>query len=366
MSVKYDENMRDEEDSGMDIEKLDLSVRTYNAFKRAGVNTVDDYFRVGEEPLKRLVGEKSFEEFIRAVKRIAPVPQEAGEISETFNYAVLSAELGDYLRQKEEQLKNEYMSFTANCGRIFAEAQERLAKNGFGEDNGIFRKWISSMGFAKSTVYRMIDIYKFRLSQIGTDEGKQFFDALPKTLQADISAPSAPPELVEQVMSGDITTHKEYIALKKELEAAEDLNAVLSAEKEQLHKASKANLEKLDEERERSAELEQQIKSLESRPRDVAVQSDPEDARRIAELEKELENLHSKSNELDFGDDDGVSADKLSEFYEMLHGKVLSALKDCKAFVLSGDLPQAVKDRAVGRFGTLKDLIAMYIEDMEE
>ena len=368
MSVKYDENMRDEEDSGMDIEKLDLSVRTYNAFKRAGVNTVEDYINnPDKDKLKDVIGSKAVDEFLSASGNTLPVPQEsAEEIAETFNYAVLSAELGDYLRRKEEQLKNEYMSFTANCGRIFAEAQEKLAKHGFGESNGVFEKWITAMGFAKRTVYRMIQIYEYRSCQIGTNEGKQFFDALPKTLQADISAPSAPPELVEQVMSGDITTHKEYIALKKELEAAEDLNAVLSAEKEQLHKASKANLEKLDEERERSAELEQQIKSLESRPRDVAVQSDPEDARRIAELEKELENLHSKSNELDFGDDDGVSADKLSEFYEMLHGKVLSALKDCKAFVLSGDLPQAVKDRAVGRFGTLKDLIAMYIEDMEE
>lgn len=385
----------------MDIEKLDLSVRTYNAFKRAGVNTVDDYFRIGEEPLKRLVGEKSFEEFIRAVKCIAPVPQEASEISETFNYAVLSAELGDYLRQKEEQLKNEYMSFTANCGRIFAEAQEKLAKNGFGEDNGIFRKWISSMGFAKSTVYRMIDIYKFRLSQIGTDEGKQFFDALPKTLQADISAPSAPPELVEQVMSGDVTTHKEYIALKKELESQKQMYSKVHDENQELRRDrvnalnradnaerelsdAKAEIEKLSREADEAdreydamadrechyeteiCELKHQIKELESRPRDVAVQSDPEDAKRIAELEEEIKNLRSKPNELDFGDDDGVSADKLSEFYEMLHGKVLAALKDCKAFVLSDDLPQIVKDRAVGRFGTLKDLITMYIEDMEE
>ena len=208
--------------------------------------------------------------------------------AETFNYAVLSAEMGDYLRRKEEQLKNEYMNFTANCGRIFAEAQERLAKNGFGDDNGLFRKWITSMGFSKSTVYRMIDIYKFRLSQIGTDEGQAFFDALPKTLQADISAPSAPPQLVEQVMNGDITTHKEYIELKKQLEAAEERNAVLSAEKEQFHRASRANLEKLNEERDRSAELEQRIKSLESQPRDVAVQADPEQERKFSETLRRL------------------------------------------------------------------------------
>ena len=91
-------------------------------------------------------------------------PERAEEISGAFNYAVLTAELGDYLRRKEEQLKNEYMNFTANCGRIFAEAQEKLAKHGFGENNGVFEKWITSMGFKKSTVYEMIKIHQFRSS----------------------------------------------------------------------------------------------------------------------------------------------------------------------------------------------------------
>lgn len=212
----------------------------------------------------------------------------AEQISETFNYAVLSAELGDYLKRKEEQLKNEYMNFTANCGRIFAEAQEKLAKHGFGENNGVFEKWITSMGFTKPTVYRMISIYNFRSSQIETNEGQAVFDALPKTLQADISAPSAPPQLVEQVMNGDITTHKEYIALKKELEAAEEQNAVLSAEKEQFHRASKANLEKLNEERERNSELEQQIRELESRPVDVMVQTDADAERKFNETIRKI------------------------------------------------------------------------------
>lgn len=190
----------------------------------------------------------------------APVRNERiEEISGTFNYAVLSVEIGEYLKHKEEQLKNEYMNFTANCGRIFAEAQEKLAKHGFGENNGVFEKWITSMGFKRDTVYRMINVFNFRSSQIATNEQAQLFDGLSKSLQYEIAKPSAPPELVEQVMSGDITTHKEYIKLKKELEAAEEHNAVLTAEKEQFHRASKANLEKLNEERERNSELEKQL-----------------------------------------------------------------------------------------------------------
>lgn len=291
---------------------------------------------------------------------------QAAAAAETFNYAVLSAEMGDYLRRKEEQLKNEYMNFTANCGRIFAEAQEKLAKHGFGENNGIFEKWITAMGFTKPTVYRMISIYNFRSSQIETNEGQAVFDALPKTLQADISAPSAPPQLVEQVMNGDITTHKEYIELKKQLEAQMQRYSKALDENQSLRRDRVNAMNRAERKEMQVAELEQRIKSLESQPRDVAVQADPEAEQRISELEEELAELREHNEELDFGyGSDSLSADQLSEIYETLHGKVLSALKDCKAFINMSNLPQIVKDRASGRFGTLKELIEWYMEEME-
>lgn len=219
----------------------------------------------------------------------------AEQISETFNYAVLSAELGDYLKRKEEQLKNEYMNFTANCGRIFAEAQEKLAKHGFGENNGVFEKWITSMGFAKRTVYRMIQIYEYRSCQIGTNEGQAIFDALPKTLQADISAPSAPPQLVEQVMNGDITTHKEYIALKKQLDEAdkklEDAKFHSKQQSESFDRVSEqssVNYHKYLDEMHKNQDLMKQIRELESRPVDVMVQTDTDAERKFNETIRKI------------------------------------------------------------------------------
>lgn len=281
----------------MNIEKLNLDIRTFNAFKRVGINTVEEYLDYPDkDKLKSLVGEKKFANFVNSYSLPAQIQNEAAaDVADSFNYAVLSAELGDYLKHKEEQLKNEYMNFTANCGRIFAEAQEKLAKNGFGDDNGLFRKWITSMGFSKSTVYRMIDIYKFRLSQIGTDEGQAFFDALPKTLQADISAPSAPPQLVEQVMSGDITTHKEYIELKKQLEEANKRVELAELHEKQHNEsfnrvadASKANFEKYQEECRKNDELQKQIRDLESRPVDVMVQSDTDAEKKFSETIRKI------------------------------------------------------------------------------
>lgn len=327
------------------IDELDLDVRTFNAFKRAGINTVEDYLNYPDkDKLKSVVGSRNFEKFLEASKpaELPTVqPERAAEVAEKFNYAVLTAELGDYLRHKEEQLRNEYMNFTANCGKIFAEAQEKLAKHGFGENNGVFEKWISSMGFAKRSVYRMIKIYEFRSCQFGTNEGQEFFDALPKTLQADISAPSAPPELVEQVMNGDITTHKEYIKLKKELEEAQEkaafwnkANTATNEENQKLRaervnamnradnaerelSEAQAEIEKLNREADEAdreydamadrechyeteiCKLEQRIKELENKPVDVAVQTDDsllkEKDQEISELKEQIERISDKT-----------------------------------------------------------------------
>lgn len=273
----------------------------------------------------------------------APVAVSA-ESTSVFDYTVLDDGIGDFLQKAEEQLKNEYMNFTANCGRIFAEAQERLAKHGFGENNGVFEKWIASMGFAKPTVYRMISIYNFRSSQIETNEGRAIFDALPKTLQADISAPSARPELVEQVMSGDITTHKEYIELKKKLERTEDdlrnvernfderekirleqgkelfkLRAqakdfekqITDAEERAQYAESrlKSKSETISSLSEMNTTLEKRVKELESRPIDVAVDVDEVNRR----VEEALQKVNSENAHL--------LAEERSEFAKTINAK---------------------------------------------
>ena len=242
------------------------------------------------------------------------IPQNAGEISETFNYAVLSTELGDFLKRKEQQLKNEYMNFTANCGAIFAEVQEKLAKDG----HGTFIKWIEAMGFKAPTVYRMIDVYKFRLSLIEKDGNgtQEIFDNLPKYLQYDISAKSAPAELVEQVLNGDITTHKDYIALKKQLEEArsETENAKRDSEKNfsklaaETAKADelKRNIEELNE---KNTRLALEVVKLEKRPVDVIVDS--------SEVNKRVAEAVSKIN----SETEQTLAAREQEFAETLHFK---------------------------------------------
>lgn len=487
----------------MDIEKLDLSVRTYNAFKRAGVNTVEDYINnPDKDKLKDVIGSKAVNEFLAAsmqnmkydatsmtqyhgsiaagIKRMcgrnktamdlvndgspaplrdylkktykyngggdadlfyggnpskgvtvkfdnksvilswsqvakfirdnpseifddydnaplsAPVVQP--EAVATFDYSKLDSDTAAKLESITAEIYSVRKEYIFTMAKKIAYAHDLLANCG----NGKFGAWCESVGISRYTgnnLVRIVELFgnstaeeQINLNKLTDKNVKLLYEA---------AKPSAPAELVDAVKNGDITTHKEYIALKKELESQKQMYSKVHDENQELRRDrvnalnradnaerelsdAKAEIEKLSREADEAdreydamadrechyeteiCELKHQIKELESRPRDVAVQSDPEDAKRIAELEEEIKNLRSKPNELDFGDDDGVSADKLSEFYEMLHGKVLAALKDCKAFVLSDDLPQIVKDRAVGRFGTLKDLITMYIEDMEE
>lgn len=213
-------------------------------------------------------------------------PERAAEVSESFNYAVLTAELGDYLKHMEEKLRNEYMNFTANCGRIFAEAQEKLAKHGFGENNGVFEKWITAMGFNKQTVYNMISVHNYRSSKIFTNEQAQLFDSLSKSLQYEVAKPSAPPKLVEQVMNGDITTHKEYIRLKKELEEAQAKIEKLNREADEADREYDAMADRECHYETEICELEQRIRELENKPVDVAVDVDELNRRVSAAVSK--------------------------------------------------------------------------------
>ena len=277
-------------------------------------NFEDEYFEnyPGEEPTNSVPETETVEGTTEAENKL--IPQNASKISETFNYAVLSSELGDFLKRKEQQLKNEYMNFTANCGAIFAEVQEKLAKDG----HGTFIKWIEAMGFKTPTVYRMIDVYKFRLSLIEKDGNgtQEIFDNLPKYLQYDISAKSAPAELVEQVLNGDITTHKDYIALKKQLEEAnkrveneEKARAAISQNLSNMEEGYVEFKNKYSDEYYKNQDLEKRIKEFESRPIDVYVDSN--------EVNKRVAEAVSKIN----SETEQTLAAREQEFAETLHFK---------------------------------------------
>ena len=56
----------------MTIEELDLSVRSYNCLKRAGINTVEDLINTSEEDMMKVrnLGRKSLEEVLAKLKEL--------------------------------------------------------------------------------------------------------------------------------------------------------------------------------------------------------------------------------------------------------------------------------------------------------
>ena len=128
------------------------------------------------------------------------------EISETFDYSIVDDRTASFLKVKEQEMRTIVLNGSIQLGEKLIEAQEQLAKF----NNGTFESWFTSIGLKKRTVYNYINQAKF-VHQMHESEQIDMFQELPTTLRTEISKPSAEPEAVELVLSGDIKTTKEQI-----------------------------------------------------------------------------------------------------------------------------------------------------------
>lgn len=300
-----------------------------------------------------------------------------------FDYSVVDDDTANYLRKATARIANSY----ADIGAVLAEAQERLANN----KNGVFEKWCTSLGMPKRTAYRFIQIHEYRNSMLiscqnGTisENALDLFDNLPKTLQADISSPSAPAEAVNAVLSGDITTHKDYIAMKKELEEAKEEN-------EELIDSNETLLVKVNQFESKIADLGQQNdllteenKKLRSRPVEtVAIEKDPKESqeykdmlsdynkmhRQVVATTQENDRLKDRCDELSRRNTElknqpqitgGFDSEQLRNFFEDYYSRANDAVRNLYQFIREG-YPQEIRDYVRGRIDDLKD----YIENLE-
>ncbi|AYP30013.1 hypothetical protein SW30_027 [Streptococcus phage SW30] len=130
-----------------------------------------------------------------------------------FDYSLLDAKTKEFLEERANIIYGIQSKSAYEIGKQLAKAQKELSTRGY----GCFEEWYRSLGFKTTKAYEYINHFKFVSSQ--NEETKiNFFESLPKTLQAQVSKPSANPEVNQAVFDGDITTHKEYkeiIALEK-------------------------------------------------------------------------------------------------------------------------------------------------------
>lgn len=141
----------------------------------------------------------------------------------------------------------------ALCGTVV----QQLDNGQFTKKDDTFRAWCCSIGITKSTAYNLLQVSA--LMDGSSPRQRAILEALPPTLLYAVAKPSAPAELVAQVKSGDITTHKQY----------QEALAQIKAEKERAD-AAEAERDKLLGAQNRAAWAESHIQDVEAQ-RDAAL-----------------------------------------------------------------------------------------------
>lgn len=282
----------------MKIEELDLDVRQFNMLKRAGIDTTEDFINYPDkERLKKLTGRTYgvMEELLK-VGNVSDDEISAPAQTETavvFDYSELDGETAAKLETLTAEIFNVRKEYIFTMAKKVAYAHDLLA-NHYG---GKFGAWCESIGISRDTGNNMVRVAELfgNSTEIERQNLEKLTDGNVKLLY-EAARPSAPAELVEAVKNGDITTHKEYIALKKQLEEANEQleqqkinNQHLSEANDRIYAASKRNREDYDKERLKALELQKRIEELESRPVEVAVDVD-ELNRRVEKVSIELQN----------------------------------------------------------------------------
>lgn len=153
-----------------------------------------------------------------------------------FDYSVLDVTTKEFLEERANIIYGIQNKSAYEIGKQLAQAQEKLSAKGY----GCFEEWYRGLGFKTTKAYEYINHFKFVSSQ--NEETKiEMFERLPKALQAQISKPSANPEVNQAVFDGDIKTRKEYKELENKLKLSQQANDLLRDENEAL-KASKVEV----------------------------------------------------------------------------------------------------------------------------
>lgn len=146
-----------------------------------------------------------------------------------FDYSALDVTTKEFLEERANIIYGIQNKSAYEIGKQLAQAQERLSTKGY----GCFEEWYRGLGFKTTKAYEYINHFKFVSSQ--NEETKiEMFERLPKALQAQVSKPSASPEVNQAVFDGDVKTRKEYKELENKLKLSQQANELLRDENEAL------------------------------------------------------------------------------------------------------------------------------------
>lgn len=153
---------------------------------------------------------------------------------QAFDYTVLPANMCTVIRANTEEFTlhmnrsvQEYGQACVNVMNVHAALADRYS--------GRWAQWCQSVGLSIRSATRMVEVGSNVMGSAKLAELVQDGQIGKSLLQA-ICAPSAEPEAVDQVLSGDITTHKEYQELLAQLKAEKERGAAAEAREEEVWK----------------------------------------------------------------------------------------------------------------------------------
>lgn len=165
------------------------------------------------------------------------------EIRPAFDYSGLDAQTVDDLHFAEDEYQHGKklaerglirmgdaiaIAHEALCGTVVANCD-----NGrFAKKNDTFRAWCVSIGITKDTAYRLLQVAA--LMDNSSPRQQRVLKELSPSLLYAVAKPSAPAELVAQVKSGDITTHKQYQEALAQIKAEAERADAAEAERDKL------------------------------------------------------------------------------------------------------------------------------------
>ncbi|MFC2797456.1 MAG: DUF3102 domain-containing protein [Streptococcus sp.] len=218
-----------------------------------------------------------------------------------FDYSLVKTETAQKLKALSNQLDGIYQNYSVVVGEVLYKAQQELASY----DDGTFQKWVSSKGISKSNAYNYINSYRL-VQNLDNPKEKEIFLQQPKSIQYEMSKPSANPEVNQAVFNGDITTHKEYKELENKLKLSKQANRLLRDENEKI-KSSKIEVKETIKEvvpedyratqdlnkqlLEKNKELSKTVKAMEERSEFIEKQ--------LAETLTQREEVDKKSSQYD-------------------------------------------------------------------
>ena len=130
-----------------------------------------------------------------------------------FDYSTVDEETAGFLQEKANKITEIRIKSVLALGKELKEAQEKLANHG----NGTFEKWVSSLNMSDQTARNYINGFEWIGKNFANLEDAK--EIQPSLLFA-ASKSSAPAELQQAVVDGDITKHKDYVEALKKLELA--------------------------------------------------------------------------------------------------------------------------------------------------